>query len=243
MSLFINDDLIWVSIPRCASTSIERGFFESNLNVKHYYNNFIYDDNAKHYHIQLKNLHNKFGKKESICIKRNFFDKWISGLQHMFLTYKMNNIETIVNWEDVDNEFIYSHFTPDYVDEMYSVSLSDINDLKISDSEYKEVEQILSKLTNKLTNNEIQFDKTFVPHKLLVSSLYWTNNNKCTYEFDISEIDKFEKFISNRYGDEFELKKLNQSPNIDSKIVKDDKLKNWVFNNFEKRFVKSNRIL
>ena len=33
MSLLINNDLIWVSIPKCASISIETALLNSNLNI------------------------------------------------------------------------------------------------------------------------------------------------------------------------------------------------------------------
>jgi cytidylate kinase len=78
---------------------------------------------------------------------------------------------------------------------------------------------------------------------LLQSQSYWVDNQKCTYEFDITEIDKFEKFISERYDIDFKVDRINKSHPIKNNIIKDDKLKKWVFDNFEKRFISRNTLI
>ena len=224
MSLCINDDLIWISVPRCASTSIETAFLNSPLEI----DNYIFSNSKlypKHIHIELSKLYNKFGKKETIVIKRNYFDRWLSGLQRMFLSYENNNIELCRKWEDVDNDFIYETFSKQYINSLYSFNPNQLD----------------------LINNAITIEKNlnlkFTPHILLLSQMYWVDNQTCTYEFDINEIDKFGQFITNRYDIDFKIEKLNESQIIKNNIVKDDKLKKWVFDNFEKQFIPKNKLI
>jgi len=42
---------------------------------------------------------------------------------------------------------------------------------------------------------------------------------------------------------EFKLEKLNASNKLSNKIVKDNTLKNWVWENFEKRFERRNELI
>jgi hypothetical protein len=245
MSLCINNDLIWVSVPRCASHSIEDAFLNSPVSINHfkYENNRTY---TEHVHMNLSELYKKFGKKETIAIKRNYFERWISGLQHMFLSYEMNNIKLSRKWEEVDNDFIYQYFSKEYIDSIHTFNPADLNLSNYKDTiEIKEILK-LNLFNFKDSSTEINFedlDVQFSPYMLLLSQMYWVSNNKCTYEFDITEIDKFEKFISTRYDIEFKIEKLNQSVPMKNNIIKDDKLKKWVFDNFEKRFVSRNELL
>lgn len=235
MSICINNDLIWVSIPRSASTSIENKLFQSGIPIKHYVFDSLNAKGFQHVHVQLFDLYDRFGKKESVCIRRDFFDRWLSAIQHLFYMYDYNNIETIVKWEDVDNDFIYEHLTKDYIDKLYSLTPFIKTD---AEGELKNhaINELSDLIRHFMKHKDEPIDTNFTPYKLLASPLYWTNNQKCTYEFDMNDISSFEKFISNRYGVEFKLEKENQSKYPTSKIVKDDKLKNWVFDNFEKRF-------
>jgi hypothetical protein len=53
----------------------------------------------------------------------------------------------------------------------------------------------------------------------------------------------FENFISNRYNIEFKVGKFNKGKYKKNKIIKDEKLRKWVYENFEKRFEKRNSII
>ena len=242
MSICVNNDLIWVSTPKCASTSIECAFRKSNLNLDHY----RYGQNksySKHCHVKLSDLYQKFGKKDTVVIKRDYFDRWISGLQYLWMMHEDNNYETIAKWEDVNNDFIYETFTPVFIDQIHSLP-SLINSDLLSFSEINKFKEILKLITSKLVKTKPKDSNTpFSPYFLILSQLYWIDNQKCTYEFDISEINKFENFISNRYNTEFKVCKLNESPSRKNQIIKDEKLKQWVWDNFEKRFEKRNSII
>jgi hypothetical protein len=232
MSILINNDLIWISIPKCASTSIEDALLDSNLNITHY----KYDgsrDYVRHYHISKSRLQKKFGNKETICITRNYFDRWISSLREVWFTYEQFDIKLKVDWKDLNNDEIYKIFTDDYINRIYSFNFNgfDINAHK---------EKVMVKLESM---PYLEKNKNFFPESILRSQLYFKDNTECTHEFDITKIADFEKFIENRYNISFQLKKLNKSVYSNNNIIKDDKLKNWVWEKFEKRFIKLNNII
>jgi hypothetical protein len=120
MSICINNDLIWVSVPRCASTSIERSILNSPLIINHHRFGTA-REYPKHIHVKLSELYVNFGKMETVVVKRNYFDRWISALQHIWNMYEIAGIKISVKWEDINNDFIYNNFTNDYVDSIYSI--------------------------------------------------------------------------------------------------------------------------
>jgi hypothetical protein len=210
---------------------------KSKLDVVHYEygKNKDYD---RHLHIRLKDLYEKFGLKETVCINRDYFDRWISGLKHIWDTYEKIKVPLIKKWEDVDNDFIYETFTDDYVNEIYA---SGKNFLSIRNHNGKSLIDY-SKITIIELNKKIAPNNIFIEN-ILRSQLYLKDNKKCTYEFNINEINKFEKFIENRYDIDFKLDILNKTSFQHNLIVKDEKLKNWVWEKFEKRFIKSDNII
>ena len=78
---------------------------------------------------------------------------------------------------------------------------------------------------------------------VLFSQNYWKDNNQCTYEFDIKEMDKFVNFIENRFGEKLTIRKINENPKTKSKLVLNDELKAFVWKKFEKRFSKKSYLL
>jgi hypothetical protein len=230
-----------VSVPRCASTSIESAILNSPITINHY----RYGASTKypqHVHIELPKLYKKFGKIETIVVKRNYFDRWISALQQTWYTHEINGIQLSVKWEDIDNDFIYKNFSKNYVDSIYSIIGMENDSLKYNDIiKLREVKKsIIYKFAKNIPKS---IDYTYNPLLMLLSQSYWVDNNKCTYEFDIDEIDKFEKFMCNRYEIDFKVDRINKSNPIKNNIVKDDKLKKWVFDNFEKRFEPRNQLI
>jgi hypothetical protein len=240
MSICINDNLIWISIPRCASTSIEHSLQQSKqLNIK-YPNNFqnFFFNKGLHVHLQLNMLYNSFGRKETICITRNWFDRWISGLEHMWVEMESDGNIPIIKWEKIDNNWIYKNFTQEYINAIYTIDRNLEKDINF------ELWEIKEKWNNFFVNPKyIKEQKNRFYPTVLLSENYWKENNKCTYEFDMNEIDKFEKFISNRYDIDFKMLTLNSYKKIPNKINKNDELKNWVWENFEKRFEKRNQLI
>ena len=239
MSLCINNDLIWVSIPRCASFSIERSLSNSKLDIS-YYKKSMYFDKDIHLHIQTKTLYDYFGLKKTVCIKRNFVDRWLSGLEHWWFEMGIRNIEPIISFEEIDNNFIYKNFTDSLIDKIYQFEPLYVGINSNIDNEYMDLRNELNGLFSIKKNEKLE---TFLP-MLVISQQFWTNGKNCTYEFDFENITLFEQFISDRYNTEFKLEHLNKNKKIKSKIIKDSKLENWIWDKFEKRFINNvNKII
>ena len=104
MSHLINNELIWISIPKCASYSIEQALRNSKLKLE------LYDPNdmLSHYHTPLNECLETWGNKETICINRDWVDRWMSALNFIWdkIEYE-SSFELICKWENLDNEFLY----------------------------------------------------------------------------------------------------------------------------------------
>jgi stress-induced morphogen len=230
MSLLINNELIWVSIPKCASFSIEQALLNSNLDIKQH--SAAIKNKERHTHIALHILKQEFGNKKSICIKRDWFQRWLSSLQYILENIKIDE-DAIRNWEDVDNQFIYDIFTDEFSNTFHSLKIT--------------AEGICY---NKFLKNQKEinrFDKNSSFHMQKLSTLFsqnhWKENNKCDYEFNIDEMDKFTDFIEERFGEKLIINKLNSNPKTKSKIIINDELKSFVWDKFEKRYNKKNYLL
>jgi len=227
--LVINNELIWVSIPRCASVSIENSLYNSSLNIKKIIPKRSLIEKPKnkiyHFHTKKTDCINYFGYKDTICITRNWFDRWLSAFEYFFYcsTIQHNN-QLICNWEDVDNQFIFKYFNNDFANAIYSENII-------------EIEKYYNSLFIKINKN--------LPETLYIfnSQNFWKENEKCTYEFDITEIDKFINFINDRFGVKLEITKMNDTKKIKNKIEINDELKTFLWNTFESRFVKKGNLV
>ena len=226
MSLLINNDLIWISVPKCASLSIETALIDSEIDIRllpdHRYN---YEKKNLHSHIRKDIIFNEFGIHPTVCITRDWFDKWLSGLEFIWTYILSKNLTPIINWNELDNNFIYKTF--------------DINF-------YKDLHNMKFEIFKRLINNPIvEINERILPGILIVllSQNYWKGNQPCTYEFDIKEIHKFEEFIQKKYNIPFNIPHINSTPKLKNKIEINDELKNHIWNVFEKPFEKRNQLI
>jgi hypothetical protein len=227
MSLLINDDLIWISVPKCASISIERALINSELDIKlqsEY--KYVFERKGMHGHITKSALINEFGIHPTVCITRNWLDRWLSGIEFIWQNLIKENQTTIIDWEDVDNNFIYNTFNSDFFKILHYTHYNEwylgLNKLLKTNTDTMELAQVLC---------------------VLQSENHWKENQPSTYEFDIKEIHKFEEFIEKRYGVSFKIPHLNSTPKIKNKIEINDELKNYLWNVFEKPFEKRNSLI
>jgi hypothetical protein len=227
MSLLINNDLIWVSVPKCASISIERALLNSDLDIK-MYSEYKYNLEKlnKHLHFTKSVLFNEFGTHPTVCITRDWFDKWLSALEFIWTRILKANLTPIIDWNEIDNQFIYKTFDINFSKKLHYTD------------QYDELFRKLI-IDSDIINNPI----TSAVVVALLSQNYWKGNQPCTYEFDIKELHKFEEFIQKRYGVSFNLEHLNSTPKIKNKIEINDELKNHLWNVFEKPFEKRNSLI
>lgn len=231
MGYLINDNLIWVMTPKCASISIESALLNSNLKLKRY-NEFFKEE--LHLHVPLNDCLDYFGKKETVCITRDWFDKWMSALNFIWdLIEYETPFEPICKWEDLNNEIIYNLFDSNF-----------INDLHLGTEEgqlncFLKFLKIEKERVLEIANDP----KILGIPCTLISEKFWKSNKKCTYEFDIKELDKFIDFIQDRFGEKLIIKNENKSTKRINKILINDELKSFVWNNFEKIFEKRNELI
>lgn len=227
MAYLINEDLIWVITPKCASYSIENALQKSNLKLKRY------DNYTKvHVHVSLNECLNMFGKRESVCITRNWFEKWLSALNFIWDNIEIRKqLTPVCKWENIDNEFIYNLFNDEFVNRLYS----------LNEGSAKECFFKLLKINPKNIINVPE--EIYGTVNVLMPDRYWKSNQKCTYEFDITELDKFVKFIEDRFGEKLVIEKINSSTKRPNKITINDELKSFVWEKFEKKFEKRNQLI
>lgn len=227
MGLLINNDLIWISIPKCASSSIESTLLNSNLDIKKHYLHKI--NPGAHLHLELNLLYEDFGKKETICINRDPLERWISSLETIWEVFKSKNQLIKVDFNDIDNEFLYKTFDIHFLNYLHSGQIEMCNFSFINNYELqKENDSTLSAIC-----------------KLLLSQNYWKQNKKCTYEFEINKLDELQQFFKEKYNEELIIPHINPNEIIynrtektKNKIIIDNTLKNWYFDSFEKPYVK-----
>jgi hypothetical protein len=235
MGLLINNELIWLSIPRCASVSIERALLTSNLNIKRLELDLEYPH--AHTHFKKSSLYENFGIHKTVCVKRDWFDRWISGLEHFFYVTEISKLYTsIIKWEDVDNDFIFKTFDVDFANILYSTDNSEWDDIHLRLLKEKKLKDIHS-----INGFVVRHYNGIL--SVLQSQNWIKENEPADYEFDISEIDKFSDFIYEKFGERLHIEKLNHSSEVSSKIVINDELRQWVWDKFEKPFEKRNQLI
>jgi hypothetical protein len=232
MSILINNNLIWVSIPRNASYSIESAIVNSDVKIKHwnrmYTTESILNRNWKHQHVNKNQLQIAFGNKETFCIKRDFSSRWMSSLQHFWnVSIKNHRLTPIINYEEIDNDFIYNTFNTTFGNILYNDNIGLV----------KCTSMLVKQSMEDILNNNIRRSTSHI----FASQNIWLNGEKCTYEFDIKELDKFKTFYENRYDVKIDIPHENASPKKINKIILDDDLKNHLWEVFEKPFAKDKK--
>lgn len=231
MSLLINDEIIWISVPRCASNSVETAMYQSSIKIEHFdlsYKNLKPRDKYFfHQHVNLFNLRERWGEKKTLRIKRDWFERWISALSHMWFAIEEAGAKPIINFKDIDNNFIYETFTKEFSNILYC-----------DGGQYKIFEKLVK-------NYQIPHEsKARTAASLFWSQNYWlSGEKKCDYEFDIKNLSEFENFIFNRYGVNIKLVHHNKSRYKINNLVIDENLKNHIWEIFEKPFVKKKEII
>jgi hypothetical protein len=236
MSYLINGELIWICTPKCASTSIENALKKSNLKIESYFSPSE-PGYGKHSHIPITQSFNRFGKRETVLITRDWFSKWLSAMNFLWRNLERSPIgyQPVVKWKDLDNDFIYETFDDKFIDDLHSNDMSGV--IKCYGKIIKKDPSLLELELDKETNFEVRM----LP--VLISNNNFTSGQKCTHEFDISELDKFINLIEEKFGERLVIGTYNKSGDLPSKIIINDELKQWVWDKFEKRFEKRNLLI
>lgn len=229
MSLCINNNLIWVSIPKCASFSVESALINSELKIRllEKYKKFIekrkYTELSKHAHYPLKELYNEFGILETFCITRDVTERFISGLKHTLWMYeKTFGYEPVIFHNKLNNNFIYDNIDEEFINNINS---------DIKEDNIKCAEKLIK---NKLTDaSDIERIASLI--WILKPQNFWKDNKKCNYEFSINNLNELENFIYSKYNVKIKIPILNRMDK-NNYIVYDEKLKNYCETILNKNF-------
>jgi len=218
--MLVDKKFIFISLPRCASTSFMITCIKNNVSLNHFQpflddqinnidgwesmNNEELADSLNHGHESIYNLVEKFGDEYPIIsIKRNEYERFISLWKHIIdETHRIGQT-------DIANMF--SKLTAD--------DLLDFNSNNLIDN---------------TINSHVQsfFEKYNIPKeafyifnmmRIMFHPLsYWTNNDPRIIWFDISELNKLEDWVSNKIQKPFKLEKINSSQHFECGLKLDD---------------------
>ena len=220
--MLIENKFLFISLPRCASTSFYISCLRNGLDIKHVDQNFVNGysnridlsldneslaDRLVHLHEAIYDLKNHFGNNyEVITIKRNRHERFISVWKHLidmiYMDYgkKYGDILKELNEEDI---FFYKN-----------TDIININDM------YKMIDKFIKKIgLNEIYDEYIRnmFEITFHP------TSHWHNNDPNIKWFEFGKFDELEKWVSNKIGKPFKMEKSNGSQHFECNLKMNDK--------------------
>jgi hypothetical protein len=225
--MLINNDFVFLPIPKNASTSIiysvmqwgikvDFGNEEMNTTMLQQINN---NQSFMHYHTTYYHIKNMFPNKKIIGIKRPSADRFLSALKHMILMCRQNNVELKYDFAKLNESEIITIFTE--IINQLSIEKIPI----IFKNELKEYSDIIYKIVKEnITENYLNFDIGLLNN---FYSQYAWGLNECDIILDISELNKFTDMIKN-IKPNFNLIKMNDTNNITLNIKKSDKFIEFV---------------
>lgn len=210
--MLVDDKFIFISLPRCASSSFHLSCVRNNLSIKFAKsseNNQYYDlslsngdliKSVNHLHERIYELDTAFGDKyDIISIKRDRYGRFISLWKFILKRSKIYNNDVYSIMESLD---IADILWFDYVE----LSKDRIN-LTIDTFLIKH--NLIGKVDEYFRN------LLFI---LWQPASVWHNNDKRIIWFDFNELDKLEDWVSNRINKTFKLEQSNSSKSIKTNI-------------------------
>ena len=228
--MLVDNKFIYVSLPRCASTSFMVSCVKSNIQINHLDSKL--DDiislinknmsaekmanHLKHGHEQCSNLINKFGREyDIISVKRNRYERFISTWEHII--HELEKKEEYVA-ADVLKKFDEN--------DLLIYSSNDIH----SENSINYANNFLKNNNIKLSNNENQMYLVNMLYIQITPMYFLHNNNPNIIWFDFTKLNELEDWVSNKLQITFKLEKINSSKNIKCNLKLTD--------NFIKRYNK-----
>ena len=235
--MLVDNKFIYVSLPRCGSTSfhyscILNNLSVSNLDIEWNQKNDLVDfnnlDESKimesitHGHDSIVDLKRKFGRNlPVISVYRDRHDSFFSLYKHIIYDADRTGSHEFSNW-------------------MYNIDLNDLfffetNDLTTIDKRWDIVNKFLIKNRfidtyviresnpTKLSNREYLLVNILV---ILISpKSIWHNHDNDIIWFNINEMTKLEKWVSDITKTNFKIKNVNSHSHIETKIKLNDDFK------------------
>jgi hypothetical protein len=218
--MLINNKFIYLSLPRCASTSFYISCIRNNFDIKHANSKFdnshkkidlntltnielVY--NINHFHETIKELNQKFGKEyDVISVKRNRHDRFISYFNHCIGELQRNGIFKISNV-------------------LLELNVDDILFYKTEDLISKESRlELVNTFINKIgyANYNKRLESLLLPMFSPISVYH--NNDPNIIWFDFNNLTELENWVSDKTSSPFKLEVFGSSSNYKSKILNND---------------------
>jgi hypothetical protein len=217
--MLVDNKFIFVSLPRCASTSFFITCIRNGINTKHcgdYFDNYITANTDKflniennddladilvHPHESIQMLESKFGNTyEIISVKRNRHQRFISLWKHA--------IDEVYRLGEFD---IYKKFIQLSIDDILFFSKNDIGNKN-------DINQLVKKFLKK---NQIETnDKKILNIISIVFTPYsaYHHNDSRVIWFDFNSLHILEEWVAKKLNKKFVLEKSNSSKALNSNV-------------------------
>jgi hypothetical protein len=235
--MLIDNKFLYISLPRCGSTSfyyscILNGLSVQTLNDLWVKNNSKIDfTNIKeseimslisHGHDSLIHLKQKFGTHlPIIAVNRDRHETFYSLYKHIIFELNRWEMFEIFKWFQeisLDDLFFYESKDLSNREKRWKV----INDYLIK---HKFIKKPIHKM---ITSHDSVYPNTYLINIidiLLTPKSVWHNNDKNIIWFNINELEKMEKWVSDITNTDFKLKHVNSSSHIETKLILNDEFK------------------
>lgn len=226
--MLVENKFIYLSLPRCASSSFLASCMNQNLKVQHFNKGYDIETQTKKYNVDITkvdythfeifpfdhghepitDLRDKFGDSyDVISVKRNKYERFISLWGHFL------NVVYLTNDTDIFEKCL-------------NLTINDIffyktNDLQTSDSIKEKIEIFVSTFNlDKITQ-----DAKEILHTFMTPYSVWHHHSPDIIWFDFNQLDKLEKWVSNKLDKDFKLVKLNSSKYFQSNLILNDEFR------------------
>lgn len=215
--MLINNKFLFISLPRCASTSFYISCIKNNLEIKHYNDEIDlkreqvnlsetnlekFSDSLMHGHENIDDLYYKFGSNlEVISVYRNRHERFLSLWKHIIDEYY--RIGEISEFEKL---------TKLTIDDILFFNKQDIYDIDYVINNFLRLNKI---------NTKNQYLKSIL--EILYKPLsYYHKHDPNIIWFNFNELYKLEEWVSNKLEMNFKLEKVNSSQHFDCNVSIDD---------------------
>lgn len=248
--MVINNRVVFIPIPKNASWSVEDTCIQYKFDLK--YPHLLWENCIKlnkkpnqHLHSTIESITNAFGTNfEYVCIIRNSTDRFISAWKY-FIKVMIHELPPTSDRDIIINKIknLNNSFIIDFIKENY-------NDFKNVYSVVTIRRTLLSKMLYKMEIAECyKFDSDFVKKHALhmisfITQYKWISDpNIKVKQFNFKELDKFEKYISEKFNVDFKLMRSNVNELDYTAVTKTDELIEFVDTYIDGMYKKTNSLI
>jgi len=232
--MLVDNKFLYISLPRCGSTSFYYSCILSGLSVETL-NNLWASNNSKidftnineseimslisHGHDSLIDLKQKFGSHlPIIAVNRDRHETFYSLYKHIIFDLDRWGMFEISNW-----------FTNITLDELF---FYEPKDLTSRGKRWNVINNYLIKhkfikkpiYTTIISSNSVDTETYLINilDLLITPKSIWHNNDKNIIWFNMNELEKMEKWVSDITSIDFKIKHVNSSSHIETKLILND---------------------